>query len=71
MALLKFAVMVLLTEKAKLLLILFISWCGYLSLGMLVFTAVESKDKVEENEAKWNYGDSLWFSFVLVTTVGK
>lgn len=69
-ALLKFAVMALLAEKAKLLLILFILWCGYLALGMLVFTALEGKDEVEEEETKWNHGDSVWFSFVLLTTVG-
>lgn len=70
-ALLKFAVMALLAEKAKLLLILFILWCGYLALGMLVFTALEGKDEVEGEETKWNHGDSVWFSFVLLTTVGK
>ena len=59
-------------EKAKLLLVLFSVWLGYLVFGMIVFAAVESNEEGEEHlNRRWNYGDSFWFVFVLLTTVGK
>ena len=103
--------------KGAIFLILFLLWCGYIVIGIFVFSAAEGNverkngnqeqkkrwnitelraaaiekhnmtaaefdvlaKKIREtrefendyHEPRWNYFDSFWFVFVLLTTIGK
>ena len=59
--------------KGAIFLILFILWCSYVIIGILVFKAVENSAEREDYSYRreWNYGDSFWFVVVLLTTIGK
>ena len=42
-------------------------------IGVFAFSAVEggARKEKENGERRWSYGNSFWFTFVLLTTIGK
>lgn len=42
-------------------------------IGVFAFSAVEgsARKEKENEEGRWSYGNSFWFTFVLLTTIGK
>ena len=54
-----------LSFATKKLLVLFIVFVATLTLGMLIFVAIEGRD------GKWGYGDGLRFAVQVVTTIGE
>lgn len=44
-------------------------WVAYIVVGIFVFTAVEGSQRREDRD--WGYGDSFWFVFTVLTTIGK
>ena len=52
---------------------LLLLWSAYVVIGVFAFSAVEgSARKEKENEERsWSYENSFWFTFVLLTTIGK
>ena len=59
--------------KNKMFFALLLLWSAYVVIGVFAFSAVEGnawKEK-ENEEGRWSYGNSFWFTFVLLTTIGK
>lgn len=59
--------------KNKMFFALLLLWSAYVVIGVFAFSAVEGsawKEKDNE-ERRWSYGNSFWFTFVLLTTIGK
>lgn len=55
-------------ERGRMFLAQLLLWAVYIVVGIFVFTAVEGSVKREERD--WGHGDSFWFVFVLLTTIG-
>ena len=52
---------------------LLLLWSAYVVIGVFAFSAVEGSagPEKENEEGRWSYGNSFWFTFVLLTTIGK